>query len=63
MSIGNLWIPTVGEWVSVPIITPKEIEQQPYEQLELADGGSVERQGYSYAGLVTDYIKKKKIKQ
>ena len=31
----------------MPIITPKDIEQQPYEQLELADGGSVERQGYS----------------
>jgi len=34
----------------------------PGQQLELADGGSVERQGYSYAGLVTDYIKKKKTK-
>ncbi len=34
----------------------------PGQQLELADGGSVERQGYSYAGLVTDYIKKKKDK-
>ena len=34
----------------------------PGQQLELADGGSVERQEYSYAGLVTDYIKKKKNK-
>ena len=31
----------------MPIISPKRIQNQPYEQLELADGGSVERQGYA----------------
>jgi hypothetical protein len=45
----------------MPIVSPKEIQNQPYEQLQLADGGSVERRGFS-AGLVTDYIKKKKDK-
>jgi hypothetical protein len=38
----------------MPIVSPKEIQNQPYEQLELADGGSVERQGYSFAGLVKE---------
>jgi hypothetical protein len=37
----------------MPIVSPKEIQNQPYEQLELADGGSVERQGFSKAGLVS----------
>jgi len=37
----------------MPIISPKRIQNQPYEQLELADGGSVKRQGYSNAGLVS----------
>ena len=32
---------------NMPIVSPKEIEQQPYEQLQLADGGSVERQEYA----------------
>ena len=32
----------------MPIISPKRIQNQPYEQLELADGGSVERQGFKY---------------
>jgi hypothetical protein len=45
----------------MPIVSPKEIQNQPYEQLQLADGGSVERRGFS-ASLVTDYIKKKKDK-
>jgi hypothetical protein len=31
----------------MPIVSPKEIQNQPYEQLELADGGSVERRGFS----------------
>jgi len=31
----------------MPIVNPKNIQNQPYEQLELADGGSVERQGFS----------------
>jgi ribosomal protein L10 len=38
----------------MPIVSPKEIQNQPYEQLQLADGGSVERQGFS-AG--TDFKK------
>jgi len=37
----------------MPVVSPKEIEQQPYEQLNLADGGSVERRGFSTAGLVS----------
>jgi hypothetical protein len=32
----------------MPIISPKRIQNQPYEQLELADGGSVERRGFKY---------------
>ena len=31
----------------MPIVSPKEIQNQPYEQLNLADGGSVERQEYA----------------
>jgi ribosomal protein L10 len=38
----------------MPIVNPKDIQNQPYEQLNLADGGSVERQGFS-AG--TDFKK------
>ena len=37
----------------MPIISPKRIQNQPYEQLELANGGSVERRGFSTAGLVS----------
>jgi hypothetical protein len=37
----------------MPIVSPKEIQNQPYKQLELADGGSVERRGFSNAGLVS----------
>ena len=37
----------------MPIISPKRIQNQPYEQLNLADGGSVERRGFSTAGLVS----------
>jgi hypothetical protein len=46
----------------MPIVSPKEIQNQPYEQLQLADGGSVERQGYSNAGLVSisDFSKQQK---
>jgi len=35
----------------MPIISPKRIQNQPYEQLELADGGSVERQGFGEGGI------------
>ena len=36
----------------MPIISPKRIQNQPYEQLELADGGSVERRGFGLGGDV-----------
>ena len=47
---------------NMPIVNPKDIQNQPYEQLNLADGGSVERQGYSNAGLVSisDFSKQQK---
>ena len=41
----------------MPIVSPKEIEQQPYEQLQLADGGSVERQRFELGGDVQDWVK------
>jgi len=46
----------------MPIISPKRIQNQPYEQLELANGGSVERRGFSNAGLVSisDFSKQQK---
>ena len=46
----------------MPIVSPKEIQNQPYEQLQLADGGSVERLGFSNAGLVSisDFSKQQK---
>jgi hypothetical protein len=46
----------------MPIVSPKEIQNQPYEQIELADGGSVERRGFSNAGLVSisDFSKQQK---
>jgi len=36
----------------MPIISPKRIQNQPYEQLELADGGSVERRGFGLGGYI-----------
>jgi len=50
----------------MPIISPKRIQNQPYEQLELADGGSVERQGFSGGTdfkewLLNEYKNKNKI--
>jgi len=49
----------------MPIISPKRIQNQPYEQLELADGGSVERRGFEKGGDVknTFYNLKKKLKR
>jgi hypothetical protein len=49
----------------MPIISPKRIQNQPYEQLELADGGSVERRGFVLGGDVknTFYNLKKKLKR
>jgi hypothetical protein len=41
----------------MPIVSPKEIQNQPYEQLQLADGGSVERQGFELGGDVQDWVK------
>jgi hypothetical protein len=39
----------------MPIVSPKEIQNQPYEQLQLADGGSVERRGFELGGDVQDW--------
>jgi len=36
----------------MPILSPKEIQNQPYEQLNLADGGSVERHGFGLGGYI-----------
>jgi hypothetical protein len=45
----------------MPIVSPKEIQKQPYEQLELADGGSVERQGFGKGGMsILEFSKKQK---
>jgi hypothetical protein len=41
----------------MPIVSPKEIQNQPYEQLQLADGGSVERQGFKTGGDVQNWVK------
>ena len=48
----------------MPIIFPKRIQNQPYEQLELADGGSVERQGFKYGTSVAfkEFLKKQILK-
>ena len=48
----------------MPIISPKRIQNQPYEQLELADGGSVERQGFKYGTSVAfkEFLKKQILK-
>jgi hypothetical protein len=43
----------------MPIISPKRIQNQPYEQLELADGGSVERQGFAPGGEAKKFSKVK----
>jgi len=36
----------------MPIVSPKEIQNQPYEQLNLAEGGSVERRGFGIGGYI-----------
>ena len=41
----------------MPIVSPKEIQNQPYEQLQLADGGSVERRGFKTGGDVQNWAK------
>ncbi len=48
----------------MPIISPKRIQNQPYEQLELADGGSVERRGFKYGTSVAfkEFLKKQILK-
>ena len=48
----------------MPVISPKRIQNQPYEQLELADGGSVERQGFKYGTSVAfkEFLKKQILK-
>jgi hypothetical protein len=38
----------------MPIVSPKEIQNQPYKQLELADGGRV---GFELGGSVQDWVK------
>jgi hypothetical protein len=43
----------------MPIVNPKDIQNQPYEQLNLADGGSVERQGFAPGGEAKKFSKVK----
>ena len=47
----------------MPIISPKRIQNQPYEQLELADGGSVERQGFGKGSVPPGYITGKQLEE
>jgi hypothetical protein len=47
----------------MPIVSPKEIQNQPYEQLELADGGSVERQGFGKGSPPPGYITGKELEE
>ena len=47
----------------MPIISPKRIQKQPYEQLELADGGSVERQGFGKGSVPPGYITGKQLEE
>jgi hypothetical protein len=47
----------------MPIVSPKEIQKQPYEQLELADGGSVERQGFGKGSPPPGYITGKELEE
>ena len=44
----------------MPIISPKRIQNQPYEQLELADGGRVE---FGLGGKVKDQERLEKLKE
>jgi hypothetical protein len=41
----------------MPIVSPKEIQNQPYEQLQLNKGGSVERRGFKTGGDVQNWAK------
>jgi len=43
----------------MPIVSPKEIQNQPYEQLNLAEGGSVKRQGFAPGGEAKKFSKVK----
>jgi hypothetical protein len=47
----------------MPIVSPKEIQNQPYEQLNLADGGSVERQGFAKGSVPPGYITGKELEE
>ena len=47
----------------MPIISPKRIQNQPYEQLELADGGSVERRGFGKGSSPPGYITGKQLEE
>jgi len=47
----------------MPIISPKRIQNQPYEQLELADGGSVERRGFGKGSPPPGYITGKQLEE
>jgi hypothetical protein len=47
----------------MPIVSPKEIQNQPYEQLQLADGGSVERQGFGKGSPPPGYITGKELEE
>jgi|LakMenE01Jun11ns_1017448.scaffolds.fasta_scaffold9942665_2 hypothetical protein len=47
----------------MPIVSPKEIQNQPYEQLNLAEGGSVERQGFAKGSVPPGYITGKELEE
>ena len=47
----------------MPIVSPKEIQNQPYEQLQLSDGGSVERQGFAKGSVPPGYITGKQLEE
>ena len=47
----------------MPIVSPKRIQNQPYEQLELADGGSVERRGFGKGSPPPGYITGKQLEE
>jgi hypothetical protein len=47
----------------MPIVSPKDIQNQPYEQLNLADGGSVERRGFAKGSVPPGYITGKELEE
>jgi hypothetical protein len=47
----------------MPIVSPKDIQNQNYKQLELADGGSVERRGFGKGSPPPGYITGKELEE